>query len=503
MKILFLLLTLALSAAGVRGALPSPDLVAQIHFAGAQKISADKNFAAFTNEFCSAEALALRAQTADKLSAWLAGWLQKNLNVTVADGTAKLRPLFDDLQSAEWFLESRAAAGGRAEVALAIKLDASRAQLWTANLKPFFPAATFKQSDGWLIFDSGTGAQNLGDKLAQKISATTTNWLSLDMNWPRLSQWHPQLKQLDLPETAFDVYADAANLLIRGKFYFPENLTLKLDAWQFPSNTMRQPLTSFTATRGFGDWLKTKSWARQFAVPPSANQAFIWTLHGLSFQIFAAVPVPNAAMALQQFNAEIEPVVDERNAQYGFMVPLTLNVTNGLTSLVGMPGMSPYVQAVKEPRGDFLLAGGFPNLVRSQPLPPELFQQLATPGLVYYHWEITGDRIAPQSQLNQFLLMVTRHKQLDGLSAPFKWVFKFAPVLSNTVTEVTQTAPDQFTFKRKAPGGLTAFELLVLANWLEATNFPGCDLRLPPPSDRLKRLRQKNSPVPQFMIVPK
>ena len=47
-------------------------------------------------------------------------------------------------------------------------------------------------------------------------------------------------------------------------------------------------------------------------------------------------------------------------------------------------------------------------------------------------------------------------------------------MLGNTVTEITQTAPNEWTFKRKAPGGLTALELVALANWLEATNFPCC-----------------------------
>ena len=75
MKQLSATFALLLLAAGARAALPQPDLIAQIHFAGAQKISADANAGAFTNEFCSAEALALRAQTADKLSGWLAGWL--------------------------------------------------------------------------------------------------------------------------------------------------------------------------------------------------------------------------------------------------------------------------------------------------------------------------------------------------------------------------------------------------------------------------------------------
>jgi len=153
MKQLILILTAALTALVARAALPQPDLIAQIHFAGGDKVAADKNFPAFTNEFTSPEALALRKQTADKLAPWLAGWLQGNLGTAVPGGAAKLRPLFDDLQTAEWFLEARAAAGARPDVAIAIKLDAARAQLWQASLKSFFPAATFKQSANWLMLD--------------------------------------------------------------------------------------------------------------------------------------------------------------------------------------------------------------------------------------------------------------------------------------------------------------------------------------------------------------
>src|SRR5579859_980 len=58
------LLALTLTA---RAALPQPDLLLHVYFAGAQKISADPRSNAFTNEFCSAEALALRTQTVAKL----------------------------------------------------------------------------------------------------------------------------------------------------------------------------------------------------------------------------------------------------------------------------------------------------------------------------------------------------------------------------------------------------------------------------------------------------
>ena len=48
MKKLIVLLALVVVAVGVRAALPQPDLVAQIHFAGAQKFSAAASAAAFT-----------------------------------------------------------------------------------------------------------------------------------------------------------------------------------------------------------------------------------------------------------------------------------------------------------------------------------------------------------------------------------------------------------------------------------------------------------------------
>ena len=137
-----------------------------------------------------------------------------------------------------------------------------------------------------------------------------------------------------------------------------------------------------------------------------------------------------------------------------------------------------------------MFAGVFPNGPKTKPLPPELFTQLGQTNLVYYHWEITAERLKLLPQLSQLALMVTRHRQLDAQSAAGKWLDRVGPTLGNTVTEVTQTAPNELTFMRKAPGGLTAVELTALANWLEATNFPGCDLRLPPLNTQVVRTRK-------------
>jgi hypothetical protein len=215
----------------------------------------------------------------------------------------------------------------------------------------------------------------------------------------------------------------------------------------------------------------------------------------MPLQTFAAVPVPDARKVLTQFEQKLSA---HTNWQSHLMMPLTMEVTNNRISWLGLPFIVPSLEALHEPFGDFLIAGVFPNGPKTRPLPPELFVRLAQSNQVYYHWEITADRLKQLPNLTQLALMVTRHRQLNAQSAAAKWLDRVGPTLSNTVTEVTQTAPNELTFMRQAPGGFTAVELVALASWLEATNFPGCDLRLPVP----KRLPKINRPHPQTPDAP-
>jgi hypothetical protein len=496
MKYQSVVFALLLSALTARAALPQPDLLAQIHFAGAQKISADPHSQAFTNEFCSAEALALRAQTAAKLAGWLAGWLRTNSNATVADGPAKLRPLFDDLQTSEWFLEARTAAGGKPEVAVAIRLDPARAQLWQASLIAFLPSASFKNTGGWLIFDSNPALLNLGNRLAQELAVPPAGWLDLDINWPLLAQWHPLLKELALPETHFSLTAPDNNFRVNGKFFFAQNLALNLEPWRVPTNTIRQPFDSFTAARGFAAWLPAQTWTQPFQITPTPNQLFAWSLPSFPFQTYAAVPVPDSARALSQINAELEPSVATADALQRFIAPVKPELTNNEIVFGGMPFVALKLRALSEPAGQFLMLELFPNSARSRPLQTQIFSALAVNNLVYYHWELTAVRMSQLLQISQYALMFTRHKQLDAMSAGFRWLQRIGPTLGNNDTEIVQSGPAEFTFTRKSPGIFTAPELYTLANWLEATNFPGFNLNLPP-----HPMRPLLKPQPQFRLI--
>jgi hypothetical protein len=498
------------------------DFIARIQFAGAEKISGDTNSAAFTNEFCSVEARALESQTLDKLSHFPSNWLKEKIAAGAGDGAAQLRPLLDDLLKSEWIFEMRDAANGSPESALAIRLSPERAQLWQNNLQNLLESWTkiFSQkvpggwelkkhlppnlvratySGGWLVIGCGENELPLSGEIRRPFlnlgSRTGENiWLSVNLNWPRLAQIFPVLAKFDFPKIEMQITGRGGDLRVNGKLNLSQPLPL-LAQWRMPTNTIHQPFISFTAVRGITPWLEKQSWAQPYEISPMPDQFFVWAQPQVSFQTFAAAPVTDARAALVELDAKLL-AAGKPNPDSGFLVPITIQMTNNEIGWRGFPFASPSVRALREKSGDFLLGGFFPNVVRSQPLPQALFTQLNTPNLVYYHWEITAPRLALASQISQLLLMVGEHKQFDVNSVAGKWLNKIRPTLGSAVTEATKTAPNEVTFTRRAPGGFTALELLALANWLEAPDFPGCDLRLSPRVRHSLRPKPPGTPAP-------
>jgi hypothetical protein len=513
MKKSFLLGALLLLAGAV-GIRAQTNLVVRIHFAGAEKISADTNSPAFTNEFCSPAARTLEGRTLDKLSRAPARWLKYGMPPGAGDGTAQLRPLLDDFLKSEWLFEIRDANSLSPEYALAIRLSGDRAGLWQKNLQSLLESWTrisartipdgfelpkhqppnlfrFQRRGDWVLLDCGENELSLGGEILEPLLKTKiaagTDWLTAGLNWPRLAQLFPAFARFDFPKTELRVNGRDGNLRLSGRFNLAQPLPPP-GKWQLPTNTIRQPLGSFTAVRGFAPWLAGQSWARRFEISPPPDQGFVWSLAQFSFQTFAAVPVPDATAALAQLAARL-PASPAMSAarQDSFLSTMTATMANNEITWRGVPFISPFVSAAHEPSGDFLFGGFFPNPPPAQPLPPELLAVFDRPDLVYYHWEITAGRLQLQLQLLQLALLLTQHQQLAAESAAGQWLKLIGPKLGVTVTEITRTAPAELTFERSAPGGLTALEFFALASWLEAPDFPGCDLSLTPDAEPFKR----------------
>ena len=415
-------------------ALP-PDLIAQIHFVGGEQISADTNSLAFTNLWSSPEAQVLRGQTLDKLARAPFKLLLDRITPHATDKAERLRPLFDDLLQSEWVLNVRDATNGSPEFALVIRLNSNRAGLWQTNLANVLESWTglsaekirggwelkkhlppnlirFVRAGDWVVFGWGQDELPLNDELVRRVSAekrpasaTKDYWLSADVNWARLARGFSLSVATNYPETRFEIVGRGGSLRVNGKLIFSQPLALSLEPWRMPTNTIHAPFVSFAAVRGFAPWLEKQGWAQPFEIHPPPNQAFVWALAQIPFQTFVAVPVGDATNAIQQIGAKLA-VGPHTNLQNPFLHSFTVTTNDNAISWHGLPFIVPALQPVREPAGDFLLAGLFPNSPSSRPLPTELLAQLDRTNLIFYHWEITAERLQEIRGLSQLALLL-------------------------------------------------------------------------------------------------
>jgi hypothetical protein len=490
---------------------PLWDSIVQIHFAGVQAItSSGTGYRAFENEFASPQARALESQTLDKLSHAPAIWFHDKLPTGAGDGSAQLRPLLDDFLKSEWIFEMRDAPASP-EYALAIRLDANRAQLWQNNLRSLLESWTkisaqnipggwelkkdlapnmfrFVRAGDWVIIGCGQNELPLSDGWirTRTIPSIGATWLTANIDWPRLAQLYPAFATFDFPAIKMQANGKDGTMQFTGTLDLSQPLP-PLEKWQMPANLIHQPLTSFTAMRGFAPWLQRQSWARPLIISPEPDQLFSWSLASMALQSFIAVPVSNSPNALAQLSQDLTA---NPGWQSHLQPSFKLDKTRYRLALTGAPFVAPEVDALHEPSGDVLFADVFPNPLQGKPAPSELSRVLTQDNMVLYHWEVTSARVKALPQLTQLALFLTKHLQLNENSAAGRWLDLIGPTLGVSVTEVNETGPLQLSFTRSSSSGLTGLELIALANWLEAPNFPGCDLRMPP-----RRIFQTHRPM--------
>ena len=497
---------------------PPPELaasapfVASAHFIGAAQIGANTNSAELKGLLTSPEAGALKEQTFQKLARAPYTLLRQRMTEGTNDFAAGLRPLLDDLLREESYFEMRGATRATPELALAVHLDAARAQVWKTNLAGALAAWTampvkdiqsngtagwelskhrppnvirFVRAGDWVVLGCGQDALPLNDEIVRRVqtqgrptAAAQDYWLSARVDWPRLSPWMSLPAGLELPQTVLKAAGRGGNLRTEVTVIYPERVNWKFEPWQIPTNTIHERLVSFTAVRGIEPWLDRQPWLQPFKWDPVPNQACLWAMETIPFQTFVAVPAPKADAALERLSDAI--AASWKTSWQRFAIgEIVFKPEEGKINWDGLPFITPFVQIAHEPAGDFMYAGMFPNLPSTNALPAELLAQFNRTNLLYYNWEITAERLPEWRNFSQLFLMLAERPQLEGDSTAAKWLNVTGPRLGNAVTEATPTGPNELTLVRKAPLGLTAGELTVLANWLEATNFPWCGYHLP------------------------
>jgi hypothetical protein len=212
------------------GAAPAAAPAARLHWLGLDQIRADTNAAPFLAVWQLPQTQTLLAQTLAKISRL------PQAGATNA-ASALLRPLLDDLISAETHLELYAPPGSslitrhsslfnappssslitrHSSLLLALRLPADRARLWQTNLPAAFPHATFARAGAWTLVALGADANaDALAKFAARLAAADPQFLSLAPRHSSLSTPWLTADLSQLPTTPstfnFQLPPDASN----------------------------------------------------------------------------------------------------------------------------------------------------------------------------------------------------------------------------------------------------------------------------------------------------
>jgi len=489
-----------------------------IHWLGQNRLAADTNAAAVMALWRLPESSTLAAQTLDKLAS-APGRLLRGAAATNGASATLLRPLLDDLVSAESLWTFLHPTNGPAAWSVAIRLPTERVSFWQTNLamalesltgaKAQLAATGFtlrassstvinfvpRHSNDWTLIVFGNSAPGTPHSELEALSirhAHDTNWLSLDLDLAALNRafgfgWSLPANS---PRVKLHTTGDGVSVLTRGQFAFATAPALTIEPWNIPTNLIHDPLTSFAACRAARPLLASLPFWPKLGLGQPPTQFYTWSQAGLPFQTYFAAPLADASNRLVALAGRL--VVQNAWLATNGLGCFT-NSADGRLLWEDIIIMEPWLSAPSAAAGGWLAGGFFPATRTNRPAPAELLAQFQhSPTIVYYDWEITEERVQDWMYIAQLLRLALHQAQVPPPSAAIKWLTAISPNLGNCGTIIYYQPPSEWTVNRRSSMGLSAAELHLLADWLESPRFPGgLYSYLAPPDDSTRRNLQK------------
>ena len=483
--------------------------VLRVHWAGKQTLGIDASAYSFMRLWNLPESKQVEAQLLQKL--YTAPWRSSAGQAAPAnDASAALQPLLDDVLNQEGCLEIRAASGQSEQWVYAFRANSARAAIWQLNLAEVLSstegAYPSKRGSGWMLQSPRTGQsyelERTGDWIVCGISAgtnalfreivdriqreqvpftltTNAHWLAVevDLGWVMGQRTEVKGQKSAGPRITLLVTGDGANTLVTGDVTFAQPLQLNLEPWNFPQGQMTGPVVGFSAVRGIGPWLaQTNAWTNG-KLGSAPNQIFTWAEARAPLQMHLAAPAPTARETTHALGDTFARHVNGWLAEHalGSVAPWP---DASAAVWKDLPMIAPYLTSTNP---GWLQGGTSPSAlpdakppeIYPRPTREELFTTVASrTNLVAYQWETTGSRAESVHILGQILRAVFRHPQIPANTGSAQWLQAARNRLGNCTTVVTLTAPNKLAFERKSTTGFSAFELHVIADWMESPDFP-------------------------------
>jgi hypothetical protein len=502
----------------------SKDTVARIHWVGKKRLGVDATAYYLMRIWELPSSKQLENQTLNKLASAPAILPTQSANPNSQLNSMLLRQMLAAALQEECYFAIRQPTNKPPEMVFAIRLSATQDGYWKTNLGMLAQSLTgitalpmAGRLGGWTIKKhdapnlvealrdgdwSFVGmAQDRNTLLEETIARTrqyhdpftfqsTNNWLEADIDWSRVSdalglKWGFPAGS---PIISLAITGDGGNVLTRANLTFPEPLRIAANSWNVPTNLIRGPLTSFTAMRGIEPaivssklWADFSSFARRSNSPP--NEFYFWSQSG-AFQTSFAAPVQDAAGRVRELTDQLITKANPWLAAHRYVSFERMLDANGFT-WGNVSTVKPFLTA-KEIGGQSFIFGGLlanADFATNPPARSGLFGEFAAQtNLVYFDWELTGQRVEPWLFITQMTRSLLHRSQLAMDSAGANWLGNIKQRLGESKTEISQTAPNQLSFTRKSTIGLTAPELHLLVDWLESPQFPAANYSLSPAS---------------------
>lgn len=467
----------------------APELAVRWHSVGADGLRSQSSAPALRVILAHSNAPVLVERLRAKATRAALEWLVAGS--PAADATvAQAQPLVADLLDHESAGEVWRRADGAREVFIAVRITAERAPLWNDRFPVLLKPAAAGPGGAWVSAEKGWLFAAIPAD-SPRAKAFRSRVLGTAANASRL---------LDL-ETASGAFpglravamATNGSVVWSGTLIQPGLPELKLDPWQYPTNTIYDPLVSLTAVRGVSPQILSMLGLDRHFRGQEIGQMYQWAQQESPFQTYAVVHVSQPAKVLDSVNTELAGLYST-NSEPGKLDGLVMyDPAKQILGLSCVPGPLPMLTGT-ENRGPGFVGFSMTRRQRSvQPLPGELLQQLQQPGLVFYDWEITSENFNHWWANLQVRDISLGWRPAPGEGPASRWLTDSLAKVDNTVTQVRQTGPGTFALSRKAPAGLTAFEWVLLGRWLDPAL---------PRGTKVQRVGRSGSPAAVPMGLP-
>ncbi|MEI7731760.1 MAG: hypothetical protein WCO56_19465 [Verrucomicrobiota bacterium] len=481
------------------------DLVLRLHFAGAQTMMAGTNSLRLQGIAILPESKALYQRITEKIALHAPELLSLKLQAGQNGSANQLQPVVNDLWDNEAWVEVWGQGLNR-QCIVAAAVSTARQSAWEAALKTL-PLADHSQvrcgiEGKWVFIASGSDAAKTAESFATRLKTSglpdlvSNRWMEVELKGATFAELLPLPFTEKLEAIHLAMSFHKGDMLANASLRYAGKLTMRLDPWRIPTNFIRDPVTSFAALNGVEPWLAKNPIANRLKLDALPNQVYGWSMAGLPFITYAAAPLPNPTNLIGHL-AKALPLVllpDGGKTQLGSFL-----WASNRAQIVwqGLPFLSPTVQCRNEDGQDYLVTGliGLPMASKRRPGAPELFQQVkGRTNLVYYHWELTGERARCWNEFMQNAPLFTDLLSVPTTEVGHKWVMTVPAVLGETVTQVIKTSDNELTLSRRGPLCCTGFELNLLTRWLDILDAPPGKFKLVRPN----AMRFKGTNPPPF-----